>query len=505
MDLPNEFLSLIVGHARNRSTGSLQWLALVNRRFNKLVVGQLYADVKLPHRFESQSPYLFLRTMMSDQRLAARVTTLEIDYALAAYRLNHHRRLRSNQPVFLAEERLFATRFQALAIPLGHLWSRFCSRDQWAQILVAAALMYLPNIESLGVLDAKPRFVTFDWFRVLHSSATNDFGNAPTFARLRNITLQDSRRTPQQLFALFTIPSLRRLTIVGSHENRIYSRAGAGSFRCSLVEELRLHDTNLSGKVVRDMIEKCKSLKVFEYEATRLRRVFISEPPFPLLWGALCDHEDLERIILLGHERMESVPSSIFSTKSMRDFRHLTHLDADLRAFFESLDGDRTILLLLPGWLQEMTVFAPLDHREHDVAKETRLLDQLDGGVLPALKTLRFELHSRLEKRDEGFRAEYENKVGHKLLVETSRTHKGRKYNPDGSFEIREDATSVVVHPPGLLVPPPMERRRPPSISNEELIMLDDDKFDDVFRNLDVTPDRENLRARLRFLLEYWR
>jgi hypothetical protein len=271
-DLPDELLLCILRYLPginldNFHLASLVNLSRTNCRFHRLVAEELYATFN-SHFCE---PYLFLRTVISNDYLAGLVRNVDVTYGNDA----HSDRKRYGPSA--RDKKIIKEGMKALGLPDWKSWTTECNTANIElETLYSAILMHTPKVTSLRVVEGElgniMEFVAPKWPELFkRANLGTSLGSMHRFQHLQSVQVVVDEISTDQLSPLFRIPSLRKVHLSDLFE---YShRAKQAKLplqqlipQCSNnLEELHLTNTFLQVNVLAILIASAKKLKVFNH------------------------------------------------------------------------------------------------------------------------------------------------------------------------------------------------------------------------------------------------
>lgn len=257
-DLPDELILEIVDYLPGIDLNHFQLPTLVNlasvsRRLYRIVIDMVYA------RYNSHfcEPYTFLRTMISNSRLAGFVHDVNITFGLWTRRGG-----RRYSPT-AKDKKAIKEGLRALGTWDWKEWATQCNEDRSNdEALQNAILLHTPNITSLSILDAvRDRSRRRAWFDLISKAAAGTLpGQAHRFEHLRSIRVDARTSSLSDLAPLFRLQSLRKLQLREVHEYR--------TGECITCGSNREHDERSALKLQRLIPRACNNLEELDLECT---------------------------------------------------------------------------------------------------------------------------------------------------------------------------------------------------------------------------------------------
>jgi phage gp46-like protein len=258
VDLPDELILEIIDYLPGIDLDHFQLptllsLALTSRRLYRVVIEIIYA------RYNSHfcEPYTFLRTMMSNLRLAEFVHNIDMTFGSRT-----HREGRRYRPT-ARDKKTIKEGLRALGTSDWKEWATRCNEDLVNDdALQNAILLHTPKITSLSILDFvtdRPRHRS--WFDLITKAAAGTLSaQSHRFEHLRSIRVDARTSSLNDLAPLFRVQSLRKLQL-----REIYEY---GMFDCITCRDPREHIEKSALKLQRLIPPACNNLEELDLERT---------------------------------------------------------------------------------------------------------------------------------------------------------------------------------------------------------------------------------------------
>ncbi|KAF1978892.1 hypothetical protein BU23DRAFT_549596 [Bimuria novae-zelandiae CBS 107.79] len=276
-DLPVELVLEIISYlpgidVQHFQLLTLTSLSLTNRRLHTIVGDRLYTS------YDSLfcAPYPFLRTVMSNARLASHVKSMFIRYGP-----NSHADRLAYAPS-IADKQLIKDGLKKLAMSDWKVWASSCNEtNSGAELLYATMLMCTPNVASLEIGDGalQPKSLP-KWLWIIRQIVNGHFfGKVHRFEHLHSIRVDVQYLKLGHLAPVFKLRSMRKVTLIGLVEWAHLEDDRPDSLRrvlpagISLVEEVHISKSFVHGDILDVLFSSFRKLKMFRYWSTDERFV----------------------------------------------------------------------------------------------------------------------------------------------------------------------------------------------------------------------------------------
>jgi hypothetical protein len=350
-DLPDELLLCILHYLPGIDLdhfhlASLVNLSRTNRRFHRLVAEELYATFN-SHFCE---PYLFLRTVISNDYLAGLIRHVEVTYGKDA----HSDRRRYGPSA--QDKKIIKEGMKALGLPDWKSCATECNAAN-AQLdtLYMAILMHTPKVSSLRVVEGElgtiMDLVAHKWPEVFKGAISGtSLGSMHRFQSLQSLHVVVDEMSTAQLSPLFRIPSLRKIHLSDLFEYEHYHRGKQAKLslqklipqRSNNLDELHLTNTFLQVNVLAILVSSAKKLQVFNHTMA-LERVdhLLDEDngfgPTSIMTILRSQQDSLESLTFNTDSDAElSSPHALTLRGDLKDFTALKHLSCPLGTIVDS-------------------------------------------------------------------------------------------------------------------------------------------------------------------------
>jgi hypothetical protein len=360
--LPLEVEAATYEWISNTSCPNLKWvvnLSRTSRRLRLLVQEHLYET----YDNRVYTPYLFLRSIMSNANAAESVRSMKIDYIVCPSPIYDESTGWKDWEIKEAIEKNLPSLYQpslsdceeieagmkALQIPDWKEWANRCNHETKNQEpLSAVILMHTPNVQHLEIKHGRVPWDEPKWLDVIsHVAGAGTLGRVHILSQLKSIRIHTGvshtdRIALKTLSPLFRLPSLTRLALVGLREPKGVAH-GEPSFRWSVplgsssIEELLLYDCYIDAHSLAAMTATCRSLKTLRYDHINKSH----DPQHYLHYGlvsqALQPHRHSLRHLALQYSEIHDAGSTkdgiIGKLGSLKSFQKLEYLECSIRAF----------------------------------------------------------------------------------------------------------------------------------------------------------------------------
>ena len=271
-DLPDELILEILEYLPCLDQEDFQLLSLVslsrtNRRLHNLVVEKLYAS------FDSFfcAPYPFLRSVMSDQQLAARIRSMTFKYGVQV-----HAERAPYQPSAADKKIIKEGLKKVLGVPAWKAWASDCNDPGAEQeLLYATILMHTPNVVALDIDDGNVPYKIPKWLDLIRWVVNGSHvDRLHRFTHLKSIRIDVWFLKLRHLAPIFRLQSLRRVRMVGlidaneAEERKTTELERLVPPASSPVEELSFRDSFVDIGALSTVLGYIRGLKHFEYGHT---------------------------------------------------------------------------------------------------------------------------------------------------------------------------------------------------------------------------------------------
>lgn len=387
-DLPDELIVEILGYLPGiniddfpypavpkrhayRALSTLSALARTSRRLNRLVIGQLYA--KYDNRF--CEPYLFLRTVVSNPRLAGLVRDADFRFDRARYGYGPGRYAPTAKDKKVIKEGL-----RAICDPDWKSRATACNQNRGSdEVVYSAILLCTPNITSTSYEKrVEAIYLPPQWLYMVAKAAEGAYGGIHRFEHLRSIKVDVLASDLIKFIALFRLQSLRKIHLcaVAEYEKGPASASIRSTDKNARELERRIPPT--SNNLEELILERCiyselcldvlvsssRRLKTFEYNAD-LGQEWGRESPTPDRSKTIVDilrrHEtSLETLRIFADEQVEDMePDRIHLHDNMTSFTSLREIDCPVAMI--ALRADDMFAERLPSSLLKFTTHIRAD------------------------------------------------------------------------------------------------------------------------------------------------
>lgn len=447
-ELPVELLLQIIEYLpchdiKSFNLPTILSLSLTSRRFNQLVRHYIYEE----YNSFFGTPYLFLRTLISNPQAATEVRSLTLSYGPGV----HEDRKPYNPSVIDRGE--VKDSLKALDIPKWKAWATDCNNEETDQeTLYAVILMHTPNVAFLDLDDGDVPYQTPKWIDVIKQSVGgNSFGRVHHFSYLKVLRVDIGTLRLRTLAPLFRLPALQRLILVGLVETA-HAKPGKGlsfkwpvSRRSSPVEELLLSDCFMDPHILETIMETCLKLKSFQYEhrderwyfrlgggSTYWRDADAGQTETVEHHPVLCHYPTISTALLRHREKLESLQvfdgvdddnqnyRGTSSLGSLRTLNRLKFLKGPIGAFADPNPGNCSSMIEnLPASLEAFHLVIKWNDEEHACLPALEHMAINLRSHLPALQELRIKIDAprRCIKFDWGRIVEPLRKFGVDIIV----------------------------------------------------------------------------------------
>ncbi|KAF1828701.1 hypothetical protein BDW02DRAFT_209632 [Decorospora gaudefroyi] len=345
--LPDELILGILYYlpgidAHNFHLHSLLSLSLTCRRLNRIIVEKLYATYD-SHFCE---PYTFLRTMISNPRVAEFVQHANVIYGMQAYR-------KTSYIPTARDKKIIKDGMRMVAVPGWKELATACneySSDQ--EGLHNAMLLHIPNITSLNIeCSARFRGPRSAWVDLISKASAGTLSRRThRFENLRSIKVDVRSITLSQIAPLFRLQSLRLLHLReiiqygmercrachGCHGNEGRNASKLQRLipqACNNLYELILEHTFYDMEFLDVLLASPRQLSSFKYDVSleHLSGIYMM-PESTLLSGIICHQKtSLETLDVFCDARAEEeTHGEIHLHGSLKGFTSLKRLSCPL-------------------------------------------------------------------------------------------------------------------------------------------------------------------------------
>jgi hypothetical protein len=399
-------------------------ICLISRRFNRLGNDLLYQSFRTSRGFTSAGK--FLRTLIANPALGPRVK--QIRWTFEPPRWETETYIPTS-----ADRRLLRTSLKALDIP-----SR--NRSEWVQQygsglpahMLRLILLHTPNVRALYIIDSETKSKRWEPYQKSVAELLlggvdgngNRIGRAPTYSYLNRLNLFMGDLTPEQIFSVFHLPSLRILSLVGGHSatfQTVQSPIKKKSNFVPSVTTLRVYKAHMGTDALTQLISVCGPLEHFEFEyfyCSASHKKPQEKVSYPTITRALQRHKKTLKSVTLNDvsdwDDGDYLANSRGKLSSFQDFDKLEALGAPIHAF-EPTD-DLTILekddedegegeylphtnfaVILPKSLKELSLTIFEDEEHTDFCSESlTVLHKTYRQTTPNLKAIIVNAHNRV-------------------------------------------------------------------------------------------------------------
>ena len=276
-DLPDELILEILEHIPkiqyhdNHQFQTLLNFGCTSHRFYEIITKKVYA------RFSNTfgEPTLFLRTIISNPRLARFIRDIDI-------RLEWETDVMPLHTPTAQDKKVIKEGLRELDIPHWKEWATKCYGDvnDNGRLRNITILLFTPNVESIHISDEfEPEAPRPTWVDMISKAAIGAFGNTHGFQQLHSISVQLGPVTLKQIAPLFHMQSLRTLRLEGTlecnwlddHKQPRYLKQNVQEIRhlippaCNNVERLFLHDVFYTEDCLEVLVASARRLNAFKY------------------------------------------------------------------------------------------------------------------------------------------------------------------------------------------------------------------------------------------------
>jgi hypothetical protein len=432
--LPDELLLQIIQHLDaqldewecEKRHKQARDICLISRRLNRLGNDLLYQSFITRKGFQSAGK--FLRTLIANPALGPRVK--EIQWTFEPSRWETDTYIPTS-----ADRRLLRTSLKTLDIP-----SR--SRSDWVQQygsglpahMLRLILLHTPNVRTLYIIDSETKSKRWEPYQksVVElllggvNSNGNRIGRAPTYSYLNSLNLFIGDLTPEQIFSVFHLPSLRTLSLFGGHSATFQTTQSSTknpNFVPS-VTTLRVYKAHMGTDALAQLMSLCGPLEHFEFEyfyCSASHKKPQEKVSYPTITRALQRHKKTLKCITLDDvsdwDDGDYLANSRGKLSSFQDFDKLESLGAPIHAFEptddltvlekdDDDDGEEDYLphtnfsAILPKSLKELSLTIFEDEEHTDFCSESlTVLHKTYRQAIPNLKAITVNAHNRVNTK----------------------------------------------------------------------------------------------------------
>jgi hypothetical protein len=357
---------------------NLQWvvnLSHTSRRLRMLVQEHLYAT----YSSRIGTPYLFLRTIMSNADAAESVRSMTIDYTHwqnmpynDLLRTFEHiegvkNKIRSSFEPSLSEREDTEGGMKILQIPDWRTWATRCNEESWNKdTLSAAILMHTPNIQHLDILHGHLPYDQPRWLDILwHAVGPKSLGRVHVLSKLKSIRISNCEMSLETLSPLFRLPSLTKLALLGllgpyEVAPREPTIQWSVPTRSSSIEELSLYNCYVGISHLNTMMETCRSLTKIQYDHSDVGFGHNPSLDYRVVFQAIQPHRDSLRHLALQSSHMYGADPEnngiVGTLGSLKSFEKLEYLKCPIRALTHVPEPQTNVFEKLPSSLSTFVI-----------------------------------------------------------------------------------------------------------------------------------------------------
>ncbi|KAF9690681.1 hypothetical protein EKO04_011303 [Ascochyta lentis] len=400
-DLPDELILKILDYLpgidlRDFQLHTLLSLSLTTRHLHRVVSERLYAT------YDSYfcEPYLFLRTLISNQHLAESVRHAKFRYGDDAH-LDRDRYSPNAR-----DKKIIKEGMRALDFPDWKGWATRCNAEEVElDILHTAVMLHTPNLASLDVEDGNiSAYSKAKWPELIKKATTGEhFGHTHRFSALKTVQIDAQNMVIHHLVPLLRLQSLQRLHLRELSEIELDMRAPAELRRvlpesCNNLVELVLEDCFLRFDALTTLISSARSLRSFRFDANQ-ESVLLDGSGVMLqnaLWRQRSSLESLDIYHDPYHDDAGGPDHG-----GLEQFPVLSQLKCPLRMVVDVRSGaSASVLEFLPPALVSLCLTIRQDSGEEQFLQVLERMAHDYVTTVPQLKVLRLNVQVPAEELD---------------------------------------------------------------------------------------------------------
>jgi hypothetical protein len=397
-DIPNELILEVVAYlhvldSEERTSSSLLALSITNKRFNRLVVPELYATFDAYHH----DSYLFLRTLLSTPHLASSVKHAHVS----------RRRIESRQTrnaldatdMTVIEEGLRLAGFAGWK-PLAEACNK---QPADIEIICTVILLHVPNLDSLEFVYGSEQMISdaskSAWMSLLeHATFVPASIRTSVFRHLLSLSITGNSRSIGKILVLFHLPSLQELRIdeivlADEGEGR-----GAEVLRqllppgCNRIKSLRLHSCFIQADMLAILIASSRKLKIFWYQISLEKLDFDLRDQNELadmtLTNMLDIHKESLEELIIDSDLQTNIRLfvGLDLQQGLRNFTALTQLDCPLQNLISPGQDMMRLAEKLPPLLHGLGVWISRYKKDLELLKGLEHLSRVYEQHTPHLE-----------------------------------------------------------------------------------------------------------------------
>lgn len=389
-DLPDELMLEILDYLpgidlQDFQLHTLLSLSLTTRHLHRVVSDRLYAT------YDSYfcEPYLFLRTLISNQHLAESVRHAKFRYGDDA----HVERNRYSPSA--RDKKIVKEGMKLLDFPDWKGWATRCNATEIElDILHTAVMLHTPNLTSLEVEDGHISAYSKAKSPELIKKATTGeyFGHTHRFSALKSVRIDAQNMVIHHLVPLLRLQSLEKLYLRELSEIGLDMRAPAELRRvlpesCNNLEELVLEECYLRFDALTTLISSARSLKSFRFDTNQ--DSVLLEGSGVVLQNALWRQRTSLEILDVYHDPCQRDAEDASDYGGFEQFTVLKSLKCPLRMVVDVLAGDTATVLILPPALTSLCLFIRYGTDEDRFLPMLERMASEYSTIVPDLEVLR--------------------------------------------------------------------------------------------------------------------
>ncbi|KAH9862903.1 hypothetical protein J1614_010996 [Plenodomus biglobosus] len=397
-DLPDELILEIVDHltllALHKSRlSTLASLSRTSRRLHQIVAPRVF---KYYHTSFCE-PYIFLRTIITNPRLAELVQNVNILYG-SSVRHNHVKHNTNAQ-----DKKVIKEGIRALGLPDWKGWVAECNADDAdLEALHAIMLLHTPNVVSLSVQNTDHRVHRIlRWVEAIKTASPGKSqGRMHPFKYLRSIEVNMSYSSMLQVGPVFRLASLRRFVALELFEDDAQKDLEVTALqrvmppRSNNIEELYLkEECFISTEKLAVVLASPRGLKTFLYDLSTTH--FADEDEFEQKLGSdnlsgvlSCQKDTLESFQLTTHLRQANLPTTI-RFYGLGEFQSLQNLHCPFMSVCRiNSDTSTAFVQMFPSSLERLHLTIPPFSLGDSCELSIEYLAKHYSALAPALREL---------------------------------------------------------------------------------------------------------------------
>ncbi|KZM24296.1 hypothetical protein ST47_g4557 [Ascochyta rabiei] len=400
-DLPDELILKILDYLpgidlQDFQPHTLLSLSLTTRHLHRVVSERLYAT------YDSYfcEPYLFLRTLISNQHLAESVRHAKFRYGDDAH-ID-----RSRYSPNARDKKIVKEGMRALDFPDWKGWATRCNSEEIElDILHTAVMLHTPNLASLDVEDGNiSAYSRPKWPELIKKATTGEhFGHTHRFSALKSVQIDAQNMVIHHLVPLLRLQSLQKLHLRELSEIELDMRAPAELRRalpesCNNLVELVLEECFLRFDALTTLISSARSLKSFRFDANQ-ESVLLDGSGIMLQNALWRQRNSLESLDIYHDPYHDDVSGPAHG--GLEQFSVLSQLKCPMRMVVDVRSGaSASVLEFLPPALVSLCLTIRQDSGEENFLPVLERMASEYVTTVPRLRLLRLNVQVPAEDLD---------------------------------------------------------------------------------------------------------